>query len=132
MAELTIPSDYMRSLIEKLRAVMEHEIEMTSEYHDDDEDEALDGVERGDPMVAELRDEIEALDDDHKHELVALVWVGREDFSADEWDEALALAEERHDGPTWRYLLSHPRVADQIASGLEELGYDHVLQDGNY
>ena len=64
--------------------------------------------------------------------LVALLWLGRGDFGADDWAEALALAEERDVGPTSAYLLSHPRVADQLASGLEELGYSHVMQDGRY
>ena len=71
----------------------------------------------GDLLLTELRTEIDVLDVDKQHELVALVWLGREDFAASEWPEALELAEERHDGPTSSYLLSHPRVADQIASG---------------
>ena len=127
MQELTINSEYMQRLIEKLRALMAREGEATSDHGSAS---LPDG--EGDMLLAEFREEVEAMDDDHKHELVALMWVGRGDFGEDEWDEAKALAEERHDGPTWRYLLSHPRAADQIASGLEELGHDHVLQDGVY
>lgn len=133
--ELTIPSDYMRRFIEKLRAVMGREAQVmddTGGNETDDEGPATWQERSGDLLLEELTEEIDAMDVDHQHQLVALVWVGREDFSADEWDEAVSLAEERHDGPTSRYLLSHPRVADQIAAGLEELGYSHVLQDGTY
>jgi len=31
----------------------------------------------GDLLLQELTEEIEVMDDDHKHELVALVWLGR-------------------------------------------------------
>ncbi len=135
MTELTISADFMRDLIEKLRAVMGREEEVMPDIggnESDDEGPATWQETPGDLQLTELRAEIDALNADHKHELVALVWLGRGDFSADEWAEALALAEERHDGPTSRYLLSHPRVADQLASGLEELGFSHVLQDGLY
>ena len=135
MDELTINSEYMRRLIEKLRAVMGREGEVMPDIGgnaSDDEGPSTLQETPGDFLLQELTEEIDALDVDHKHELVALIWLGRGDFGASEWAEALALAEERHDGPTSKYLLSHPRVADQIASGLEELGYSHVLQDGLY
>ena len=80
----------------------------------------------------ELVAEIDGLDPDHQQELVALMWVGRGDFDSDEWPEALALAMQRADAPASHYLLSHPMAADEIASGLEELGHDHLLEDGSY
>ncbi len=133
--ELNISSEYMRRLIEKLRAVMGREAEVTPNLGGNESDDEVPATLQetpGDLLLDELRDEIEALDVDERHELVALMWVGRGDFSAAEWPEALALAEERHDRPTSDYLMSHPRVADQIASGLEDLGHDHILQDGLY
>ena len=135
MQELSISSEYMRRILEKLRAVMGREGEVMPDLGGNASDDAGPATLQetsGDLLLKELREEIKAMDVDHKHELVALMWVGRGDFVEEEWQEALALAEERHDGPTWRYLLSHPRVADQIASGLEELGHDHVMQDGAY
>jgi len=39
---------------------------------------------------------------------------------------------QRADAPASHYLLSHPMAADEIASGLEELGHDHLLEDGSY
>ena len=51
-----------------------------------------------DPVAQELKDAIEALNDDEQAELVALTWVGRGDFTSDEWDEVVrtARAHTRH------------------------------------
>lgn len=135
MKELTINSTYMRRLLEKMRAVMGREGEVMPDLGgnaSDDEGPATLQETKGDMLLEELREEIDAMDEDHRHELVALMWVGRGDYSEADWDDALSMAAERDEGPTAAYLLSHPRVADEIASGLEELGHDHVLQDGNY
>ena len=135
MDQVTINSEYMRRLIEKLRAVMVREAPTFSDIGgnaSDDEVPATLQENPGDLLLEELREEIDAMDADHKHELVALMWVGRGDFQAAEWAEAVALAEDRHTGKTSGYLLSHPLVADELANGLEELGYSHVLQDGSY
>ncbi len=135
MPELTINSDYMRRIIEKMRAIMGREGSVMPDLGgnaSDDERPLTLQEGPGDMLAQELVEEITALDVDHKHELVALMWVGRGDFGPQEWQEALELAEDRHTGSTARYLLSHPRVADQIANGLEELGFSHILQDGLY
>ncbi|MBM7066456.1 DUF3775 domain-containing protein [Actibacterium sp. 188UL27-1] len=135
MIELTTPSDHMREILDRMRAVMGREGEVSPDpggNPSDDDGPATAQETLGDLQQSELAADIDMLDIDQQHELVALMWVGRGDFSASEWAEAMALAAERHDGPTARYLLSHPRVADQIASGLEDLGHDHVLQDGIY
>ena len=135
MSELTINSEYMRRILEKMRAVMGREGEVMPDIGgnaSDDERPATLQETPDDLLLQELTEEIDAMDDDQKHELVALMWIGRGDFSADEWTPTLTLASERHDSPTSRYLLSHPMVADQLARGLEELGHSHVLQDGLY
>lgn len=80
----------------------------------------------------ELIDGIDEMYPDHQHELVALMWVSRGDFGAEDWDEALSLAAERADRPTSDYLLDHPMAADDIAGGLEVLGCDHILLDGTF
>lgn len=117
MQEMTIPPAALRTLIEQLRAV-QVEIENDSRTQD--------------LRLRELRTEIEALDRDQQHELVALLWIGREDFDEMDWAEAKALAEERHVGPTFDYLMAHPLAGDQIAAGLEEIGHARVLLDGEY
>lgn len=134
--ELSIAPGYLRRLVFKMRAV--------SLGDEDTPRDARDNAMRGghhitlneevDPGASreELIEEIDGMDPEHQQELVALMWVGRGDFGSDEWPEALAMAAERADAPASQYLLSHPLAADEIAVGLEELGHDHVLQDGDY
>ncbi|CTQ50359.1 DUF3775 domain-containing protein [Jannaschia donghaensis] len=117
MQEVTIPPEALRTLLEQLRN-LEIEVENDSPV--------------GDMRWAELRAEIEGLNRDQQHELVALMWIGREDFDEMDWAEAVALAAERHVGPTFDYLLAHPLASEQIAAGLEEIGHAHLLLDGEY
>ena len=47
---------------------------------------------RDDSVRRELKAFIDAMDEDEQCELVALCWLGRGDFSADEWEDAVAEA----------------------------------------
>ena len=89
------------------------------------EDEDHDALEDygDDPVAAEIREAIEDLNEDAQAELVALTWVGRGDFSAAEWDEAVAAAQERHTGPSSEYLLGMPLLGDLLEEGFTALGY---------
>lgn len=114
MVELITPPGLLCQILDRMRAVADR------------------NARDGDPSLHELRREIDGMDEDHRHELVALLWVGRGDYEEDEWEEALAAAAERDTGPTSAYLLGDPLVADEIAAGLEALGHDHLLRDGAY
>lgn len=131
MTELNIPAPFLRLLIDQLRARGARAGRSTA-GGSEAEDMALFETGPGDLCEAELRSEIDALDEDHRHELVALLWVGRGDFSEAEWPEALDLAAERAVGPTSDYVLGHPQAADHVAAGLEELGHEHLVGDGSY
>ncbi len=134
--ELTIVPDFLDRLIFKMRAVMLDDEDAPRDARDN----AVGGTHHltlreevgSDLTRQELIDEIDEMDPEHQHELMALMWVGRGDFGAEEWDEALLLAAERSDRPTSEYLLDHPMAADDIASGLEVLGHDHILLDGKF
>ena len=82
---------------------------------------------------AEIEAEIEDLEPDQQAELVALMWIGRGDMEPEEWEEALALAVDRHEGATAGYLLTHPHVADHLDEGLDRLldGSD-LMETGEY
>jgi hypothetical protein len=71
-----------------------------------------------------IRDElvafIDAMDIDEQCELVAIAWVGRGDFSAEEWATAVSEARERRKGPTSSYLLGLPLLASHLEAGLDE------------
>ncbi|MGE0388488.1 MAG: DUF3775 domain-containing protein [Gammaproteobacteria bacterium] len=73
---------------------------------------------RDDATFQEARLAIAALDADQQAELVALMWIGRGDFGADEWAQALAEALARANSRTADYLLGTPLVAIYLEEGL--------------
>lgn len=73
-----------------------------------------------DPVFQELRTFIRDLDIDEQCELVALTWVGRGDYSADEWSKALELARQEHTDRTAEYLLGTPQSADYLEDGMAQ------------
>jgi hypothetical protein len=76
-----------------------------------------------DPTYNETIGFIDALSDDEQAELVALTWLGRDDYTAAEWDQALKDAVDRHTGSTAEYLLGMPLLPDYLESGLNQFGY---------
>ena len=89
------------------------------------EDEDHDALEDygDDPVAQEIREVVDDLNVDEQVELVAMTWVGRGDFSVDEWDEALEAAGERRLGKTSKYLLGMPLLGDMLEEGFVALGY---------
>lgn len=77
----------------------------------------------GDGTEAELRQYIADLNSDEQASLVAVMWIGRETFGADDLEEAIQTAKEEATSPTEDYLLGIPLLADYLEAGLEELGY---------
>lgn len=71
----------------------------------------------------ELQFSINDLEPDQQITLVALMWVGRGDFDATEWESAVDEATQQHNNRTAEYLLSTPLVADYLEEGLKSLGY---------
>ena len=76
-----------------------------------------------DPTAAELRTVIDDLNDDEVVDLIALAWVGRGDYSREEWRDARALARERHRRHSADYLMGMPTLGDYLEEGLATLGY---------
>lgn len=74
------------------------------------------------PEYEELKEYIQNLNDDEQIELVALTWVGRGTYTADDWDEALEVARDEHAKNAARYLLGQPLLADELEQGLDEFG----------
>ena len=70
----------------------------------------------------ELRGFLETLNEDEAVSLIAIMWVGRESFGADEIAEALATARGEAVTPTADYLIGTPHFADHLEAGLEALG----------
>ena len=79
---------------------------------------------RGDATEHELRSFISDLNDDEKAELVAVMWIGRDTFEAEELADAIRTAKEEATTPTEDYLLGIPLLADYLEDGLAKLGID--------
>ncbi|WP_132464277.1 DUF3775 domain-containing protein [Rhodovulum marinum] len=71
---------------------------------------------------AELRGFIRAMNEDEKASLVALTWIGRETFDADDLAEAIETAKAEATTPTENYLVDMPLFADYLEAGLEAIG----------
>ena len=84
---------------------------------DEDGPEAREGGE-----FEELKEFIDSLSEDEQAELVALTWIGRGTYTADDWDEAVEVAREEHPRRVAKYLLGQPLLADELEEGLAEMG----------
>ncbi len=76
------------------------------------------------PESPHLHDYISGLNEDEQASLVAIMWVGRDSFDAEDWDEALETARTEATAPTEDYLSGIPELPDHLEAGLEALGID--------
>lgn len=131
--DLTIDPDTVRMFILKARAVSaglnddydgghEHEIEVDDLIRDGHRHDALSEEEAEDMTEEELRELIDDLNVDEAAELVALAWIGRGDFDAAEWQQAVDSARARATGKTSKYLLGMPMLGDWLEEGLAAIG----------
>jgi Protein of unknown function (DUF3775) len=133
MPELAISADKVAFIIEKAREFDVKEAasdpDSGSNPSDDDEIDVLEDTS-SDPVASELTGFIRALNEDEQLDLVTLMWLGRGDGTADEWDDLRARALEARGGyknprrETVRYLLGEPMLGDLLADGMDELGID--------
>ena len=72
----------------------------------------------------ELRGLIDRMDEEEQAAPVAVMWVGRGAFDAEDWDEAYQTARAEATTPTADYLIGTPHLADNLESGLEAFGFD--------
>jgi len=77
-----------------------------------------------DPVYQEVAAAIEDLEPDQHATLVVLMWLGRGDYTVDEWDTACEEAAARRTRRTADYLLATPLVASYLEEGLSQFGYD--------
>lgn len=84
-----------------------------------------------DPTRAELSGFLRMLNNDERANLVALMWVGRGTYEAEEFDEAVETARAERANGTSRYLLGMPLLANYLEEGLEKMGFsvDDVESD---
>lgn len=86
------------------------------------DDASIDALEfgRGDDTLHELVSAISDLDDDEQCDLLALVMLGRGDFTLDEWHEARQAAGDVGRERTPDYIAGIPLVSDFLEEGLSQ------------
>ena len=77
----------------------------------------------GDYTLTELMECIGEMSQRQRAELIALMWVGRGDYSLDEWEEAVDEAIGDYSVRAAHYLIAHPMVSDDLEEGLIAHGY---------
>ena len=88
----------------------------------DDKDAAVLEDHNDDPVVEELRSLINSLSEDEQIDLVALTWLGRDDYGASDWPTVREEAARAHNERTADYLLGTPLLGDFLEEGLSLLG----------
>jgi hypothetical protein len=124
-AVLTIPLEKLAFIIEKARefdAEVDPVDEASGSNQADDAGVAILEDTPDNPIIKELTNVLDDLNVDEQDEVLALMWVGRGDFTRAEWHDALKLAHQRRNERETRYLVGTPLLGDYIAQGLDELG----------
>ena len=121
---LTIPLEKLAYIVEKARefdAEVPSDAEEGSNATDDDERQILFDTPDN-PTEQELRDAIDGLGVLERQELLALMWLGRGDYDAASWSEALRQARETQSATETGYLLGTPLLGDYLEEGASALG----------
>lgn len=83
-----------------------------------------DASEETDPVEMELRALVDGLNVDAQKDLLALIWLGRDGGSPEDWHRVRRQAGEVPDLHVAHYLEETPLAADFLEEGLSILGYD--------
>lgn len=75
-----------------------------------------------DPVQEELTEFIDGLSYDEQVDLVTLAWLGRDDYTAEDWAEVRQQAADAHNNRTAAYLLGMPLLGDYLEEGISLLG----------
>jgi Protein of unknown function (DUF3775) len=123
---LVIPLERLGFIIAKAREFdaevpIEPDAATGSDGPDDDEREILFDTPDN-PTEQELRDAIDSLGVLERQEVLALMWLGRGDYDADSWPEALRQAREITIASVTDYLIGTPLLGDYLEEGAAALG----------
>ena len=75
-----------------------------------------------DPTYAELMEALRDLNIDQQIDLLALLWIGRGDFTPDEWADAVAQANSMSHKHIPEYVSQTPLASDFLEEGLNAMG----------
>lgn len=116
---LTINPDKVCFVIAKAREV---NVKVAPEELADDGDDMERILEdyADDATFQELKAFLDVQSDDVLRELLALSWIGRGDYTADEWQSVMGEIADVRDMHTSDYLLGTPLLADYLEEGLSQ------------
>jgi len=121
MPELTLSPDIAFAIVQKARQfdVKLDPVDQGSSSNPSD-DASVDVLEfsADDDTLRELHTAIHDLDADQLRDLIALIWLGRGDFTLDEWDEARIAAGDVDRRRAPRYVSGIPLVSTYLEDGL--------------
>lgn len=118
---LHIPLDTLCSLIDLAREFQAKEEVVFPEIPSNPSDDwALQVLadHSDDFNVAEFNSIVNEMSERQRSELVALMWVGRGDFSIEEWEDAVDEALGDFSIRAAAYVLAHPMVSDHLEEGM--------------
>lgn len=89
------------------------------------DDKSIDVLEfqADDTVEEELAVAIDGLNEDERLDLIALSWIGRGDFTFDDWAEAREDARRIERTQVGRYVLGHPTFGDDLEDALAQLDF---------
>ena len=119
--DLGISLESVAAIADAARAVQESE-ESGALARDEEDEEGLDADDDENMDEDALRAFIAELNEDEQASLIALAWIGRGDYTGEEFEEARALAKERNIRDPAEYLLGIESLGDILEEGLDELG----------
>jgi hypothetical protein len=130
MPTLTITPDSAFSIVLKARQ-FDAKVEETDPDSGSNptDDSSVDALEFGaaDDTLHELNSAISDLNDDEQRDLIALIWLGRGDFTLGEWNEARTAAIDIGRERTPRYVAGIPLVSDYLEDGLSQ--FNETVED---
>ncbi|TVP83820.1 MAG: DUF3775 domain-containing protein [Thioalkalivibrio sp.] len=115
-------------------------VHLTREFHAKEEvvfpDYSMDGndddwamqmlADHGNDLtLQELRSGVQGLDRELQVELLALKWLGRGDYEADEWEDALQEAVDNWSPEMMDRLIATPLISEYLLEALNALGIEH-------
>lgn len=119
---LTISPDKVCFVIAKAREI---DVKVAPEELSDDSDDMERILEdyTDDATFQELKAFLDAQSDDEMRDLLALTWIGRGDYAAEDWSDVMKEITDVREKHTVNYLLGTPLLADFLEDALSQFGH---------
>jgi hypothetical protein len=121
--DLGVSLETVATIVDLARALQGKEETDAEQATEDANSEAALLQETPDDMTEDsLRQFIDELNEDEQASIIALAWIGRGDYGAEDWEEARSLAAERNQSDAAAYLMDMDMLGDLLAEGVAAFG----------